>query len=362
VDKRILLPVSQLDNDPWLVGAKNAVIELKNDTVREYSRNDYITRTLGCEVDPQAKCPRWEQFMEEVFPDSELRHYVHKALGYTLSGDTREQCFLFCYGTGQNGKSKLLETIEHVFGELSSRAGKGIVAAPYRGDYPLRELADIVGARFILASETEEGERLNEGVIKDLTGADSLRAEHKYEKAFTFRAVGKLWICGNHKPTIKSTDGGIWRRVRLLPFTERFEGDRDDRNLGEKLRDEAPGILNWMLQGCFLWQMEGLNPPKIVLNAVAEYRAEEDTLADFLDESIKWRHGEQTTHKALFGAYLHWADANKLRHTLTSRILAKRLRERAWEEAPGHLNQLIWQDVTIVRSNDEIMEFPAEMK
>ena len=188
VDQRILLPVSQLDNDPWIVGAKNAVIELKNDTVREYSRHDYITRTLGCEVDPQATCPRWKQFMEEVFPDSELRHYVHKAIGYTLSGDTREQCFLFCYGTGHNGKSKLLETIEHIFGELSSRAGKGIVSASYRGDYPLRELADIVGARFILASETEEGERLNEGVIKDLTGSDSLRAEHKYERAFKFRA------------------------------------------------------------------------------------------------------------------------------------------------------------------------------
>ena len=284
VDRRILLPVTQLDSDPWLVGASNAVIELKTGTIREYSRDDYITRTLGCDVDPQATCPRWEQFMEEVFPDPELRHYVHKAIGYTLTGNTREQCFFFCHGTGHNGKSKLVEALEYVFGELATRAGKGIVAVSYRGDYPLRELADICGARFILASETEEGERLNECVIKDVTGSDSLRAEHKYERAFSFRAVGKLWICGNHKPTIRGTDGGIWRRVRLIPFTEKFEGSRDDHSLGEKLRAEAPGILNWTVRGCLLWQREGLIPPKAVAAAVADYRAEEDTLADFLDE------------------------------------------------------------------------------
>jgi putative DNA primase/helicase len=267
VDERILLSVSQLDNDPWLVGAKNAVIELKTNTIREYSRHDYITRTLGCEVDPQSTCPRWEQFMEEVFPDSELRHYVHKALGYTLTGNTEEECFFFCHGTGRNGKSKTITTAEHVFGGLWARAGKGIIAASSWRDYPIRELADIVGARFIIASETKEGEQLNEDVIKDLTGNDSLRAEHKYEKAFTFRAVGKLWICGNHKPKIGGTDDGIWERVRLIPFTEKFEGDRADPKLGEKLTEEAPGILNWMVKGCLLWRKEGLTPPEIVRSA-----------------------------------------------------------------------------------------------
>ena len=111
-----------------------------------------------------------------------------------------------------------------------------------------------------------------------------------------------------------------------------------------------------MVQGCLLWQMEGLNPPKIVLDAVAEYRAEEDTLADFLDESIRWRAGGQTTHKALFGAYLHWAAENKLRHTLTSRMLAKRLRERAWEEVPGNPTNLTWLDVTLLEEDVTLLE------
>jgi putative DNA primase/helicase len=343
VDEHILLSVSQLDNDPWLVGTRNAVIELKTGTVREYSRDDYITRTLGCEVDPQATCPRWEQFMEEIFPDSELRRYVHKAIGYTLTGDTSEQCFFFCCGTGHNGKSKFIKTIEHVLGELSSRAGKGIVAASYRGDYPLRELADIVGARLILASETEEGERVNKGVIKDLTGSDSLRTEHKYERAFSFRAVGKLWICGNHKPIIRGTDGGIWGRVRLVPFKEKFEGERDDRNLGDKLRAEAPGILNWMVQGCLLWQKEGLKPPKAVATAIADYRAEEDTLAEFLAEcTADMLPGGSVAHGALFECYRKWATTNGLRYPLTSRLLARRLRERGLRDTKDSEGNLRW--------------------
>ncbi len=347
VDRRILLPVAHFDDDPWLVGAKNAVVELKTGTVREYSRNDYITRALGCDVDPQSNCPRWLSFIEEVFPDPALRHYVHKAVGYTLTGDTREQCFFFCYGTGRNGKSKFMEALEHVFGELATRAGKGIVATNHRGDYPLRELADVCGARFILASETEEGERLNESVIKDLTGSDSLRAEHKYERAFSFRAVGKLWICGNHRPTIRGTDGGIWRRVRLISFTEKFEGNRDDRNLSEKLRAEASGILNWMVRGCLLWRRE-LEPPSAVVAAVADYRAEEDTLADFLDACTTETPDGCIRHAALFDAYRQWAESNGHRYPLTSRVLAKRLRERQWADGTNGQGARIWRGVTLV--------------
>ena len=350
VDRRILLPVAHFDDDPWLVGARNAVVELKTGTVREYSRNDYITRALGCDVDPQSNCPRWLSFIEEVFPDPALRHYVHKAVGYTLTGDTREQCFFFCYGTGRNGKSKFMEALEHVFGELATRAGKGIVATNHRGDYPLRELADVCGARFILASETEESERLNESVIKDLTGSDSLRAEHKYERAFSFKAVGKLWICGNHKPTIRGTDGGIWRRVRLVPFTEKFEGNTDDRNLSEKLRAEESGILTWMVRGCLLWQREGLEPPPAVVAAVADYRAEEDTLADFLDACTTENPDSYTTHATLFGAYRQWAESNGLRHPLTSRVLAKRLRERQWADGKNGHGARVWRGVTLVHN------------
>ena len=348
VDRRILLPVSQLDSDPWIVGAKNAVIELKTGTVRGYSRDDYITRTLGIAVNRQATCPRWKKFMEEVFPDSELRHYVHKALGYTLTGNTEEECFFFCHGTGRNGKSKTITTAEHVFGGLWARAGKGIIAASSWRDYPIRELADIVGARFIIASETKEGEQLNEDVIKDLTGNDSLRAEHKYEKAFTFRAVGKLWIYGNHKPKIGGTDDGIWERVRLIPFTEKFEGDRADPKLSEKLIAEASGILNWMVEGCLLWRKEGLLPPESVRRAVADYRSEEDILKDFLAQHIKADPFASVLHHEVYAHYQCWAQLEGItKAAFSSKGLAKRLRERGFREGKDGRGDRTWVGVSL---------------
>ena len=357
VDRRILLPVSQLDSDPWM-GAKNAVIELKTGTVREYSRDDYITRTLGIEVDRQATCPRWEQFMEEVFPDAELRHYVHKALGYTLTGNTQEECFFFCHGSGRNGKSKTMTTVEHVFGGLWARAGKGIIAASSWRDYPIRELADIVGARFIIASETKEDEQLNEDVIKDLTGNDSLRAEHKYEKAFNFRAVGKLWIYGNHKPKIRGTDSAIWGRVRLIPFTEKFEGDRADHKLSEKLIAEAPGVLNWMVEGCLLWRKEGLRSPEIVRIAVADYRSEEDVLKDFVAQHIKDAPFASVRHTEVYAHYQCWAQREGItKSAFSSKGLAKRLRERGFREGKDGRGDRTWVGVTL---KDDLNEFTDE--
>jgi putative DNA primase/helicase len=303
---------------------------------------------LGCPIIIGAACPRWEQFMEEVFPDPDLRHYVHKAVGYSLTGDIREQCFFFLYGTGHNGKSKFIETIEFVMGELVARAGKGIVSAAKWGDYPLREMADIPGARLVLASETEEDERLNESVIKDLTGGDSLRAERKYEHAFVFRPVAKLWIYGNHKPTIRGTDCGIWRRVRLIPFTRTFEGSDDDPRLGDKLREEASGILNWAIRGCLLWQAEGLRPPKIVQLAVSEYRSEQDVLSDFIAECTCEMANSQTPHGDLFDAYRHWAAEDGIRFPFSSRLLAKKLRERGWHEDRTKTVKILWMGIKLL--------------
>jgi putative DNA primase/helicase len=244
------------------VGAKNAVIDLRTGEVRGYGRENYVTKSLGCEVALEAECPRFDQFLTEIFPDPEVRHYVKKAAGYSLTGIVREQCFFFLHGTGQNGKSKLIEILQHVFSTYATRVGTGIIAARKPSDYPLREMADVAGMRALFGSETEEGERLNECVIKDLTGGDCLRAEHKYERAFTFVPCCKLWIAGNHKPTIRGTDTGIWRRVRLIPFKCKFEGAEEDKALGEKLRAEASGILNLLVGGCLLWQKEGLDPPR----------------------------------------------------------------------------------------------------
>jgi putative DNA primase/helicase len=220
--------VSALDSDPEIVGARNAVINLRTGEIRGYTRSDYITRVLGVDADPKAACPRWQRFLKEILPGETVRRFVWKAAGYSLTGLTKEQRFFFLYGCGSNGKSTFLETLEAIFGGCAERAGKGLIAANKRGDYPLREAAAIIGSRLLLASETDECDRFNESLLKDLTGGESMRGAFLYKDAVTFKPSCKLWIAGNHKPRIHGTDNGIWRRVLLIPFSQTFgPGERD---------------------------------------------------------------------------------------------------------------------------------------
>jgi len=343
VDRRIHLDSFCLDKDPWVAAAPNGIIDLRTGEWREYSTEDFMTRELGCDIDPSATCPRWEKFMEEVVPDAEVRRFLHKAAGYSLTGDTREQAFFFLFGDGKNGKSVFTKTLSRAFGSYAQAIGKGITTSSDRGDYPEKEIAALVGLRFGCSSETSEGDRMNEGVIKDLTGGDLMTGRKLYKEAFYFYPILKLWIFGNHKPAIKGNDFGIWRRVRLIPFLENFEG-RADEDLTEKLKMEAPGILNWIVQGCLLWQREGLKPPSKVVQAVQDYRTEEDTLADFLEETVEQSSGEgEITHSQLYEKYVNFCDVNGIRYKDTSKKLSKRLRERNWRSLKRNFSKCVWQ-------------------
>jgi len=347
VDTRIQLNSSCLDKDPWVAAAPNGIIDLKTGEWREYSREDFNTRALGFDLDPNATCPRWEKFMEEVLPDPEVRRFMHKAAGYSLTGDTREQAFFFLFGNGKNGKSVFTKTLSRAFGSYAQTIGKGITTSNARGDYPEKEIAALVGLRFGCSSETAQGDRMNEGVIKDLTGEDAMTGRKLYKEEFSFYPILKLWIFGNHKPSIKGNDFGIWRRVRLISFEENFEG-RADENLAEKLKDESSGILNWIIQGCLLWQIEGLSPPSRVVQAVQDYQAEEDTLADFLEETVEEStSGDGIPHQRLYKKYFSFCETNGIRFKITSRKLAKMLKERGWRSVKKSYSKCVWQGVAL---------------
>lgn len=346
VNPLVLLAVDKLDADPWVVGAKNLVVNLRTGAARPYTRADFITRTLACDVDPNATCPRWDKFMEEVFPDADVRHYVWKAVGYSLTGAMREHVFFFLYGNGRNGKSTFVKTLEkHVLGKLCVRAGKGITTASENGKYPEREVAELAGARTILSSETEIGQKLNEGVIKDLSGGDVMRGRHLYEGGFDFAPVGKLWVMGNHKPVIKGTDGGIWRRVRLIPFTQKFEGDKDDRQMEDKLAAEASGILNWAVRGCLLWQAEGLEMPDAMRAAVNAYKRDEDKLADFIEDETFDNPTGEILNAVLYERYKQHCQENGT-HPWSSKLLGKALRERMWQDHK-RAKGVVWLGVSL---------------
>ncbi|MBM3189619.1 MAG: hypothetical protein FJZ90_12955, partial [Chloroflexi bacterium] len=264
---------AQYDTDPWLLACANGVVDLRTGELRPGRPSDMLTKTTGVVYEAGATCERWLRFLEEVFardktdedkPDEqqELVDYIQRAVGYSLTGNTSEQCFFLCHGDGNNGKSVFLETLRSILGEYAQNTafatfedqGKGGRSVP-------NDLASLHGARLITASEVADNKRLNEARIKSLTGQDPVTARFLFSEFFTFRPAFKLWLAANHKPQIRETTRAIWRRVRLVPFLQHFEPDQEP-GLLDTLKAEAPGILAWAIAGCLEWQNKRLGVAK----------------------------------------------------------------------------------------------------
>ena len=328
-DRRVVLSQNDIDSDPFLLGVQNGVVELRTGTFRAGRRDDLITKRAGVSYVPGATCPRWLTFISEVLGDDQaLVAYVQKLMGYTLSGDVREHLFPFLYGSGKNGKSVFTETTLKLMGDYGQKAPQSILIASPNGREPTSEVARLHGMRLVVGSETEEGSRLAESRVKDLTGGDTLTGRFLYAEFFDFKPRFKLWMFGNHKPEIRGTDEGIWRRVRLIPFLVHFADHRQDPQLAAKLADELPGILQWAMDGARLWLSDGLKSPPRVNEASAEYREEEDTLADFLGDEVEDAPTGRIESGEMFLYYQAWAARNGIRYPLTLRSLTKQLRER----------------------------------
>jgi putative DNA primase/helicase len=331
-DVRIVARHEHLDAEPFLLGVRNGVVELRAGLFRTGRREDLITKRAGTEYAKAATCPRWLAFLSEVLDgNAPLISYVQKLVGYTLTGDVSAQCFPFLFGSGKNGKSVFTEILQKLTGDYGQRAPSSLLTASNNGREPTHEIARLHGARLVVGSETEEGARLAESRVKDLTGGDTLTGRFLYAEAFDFRPCLKLWMFGNHKPEIRGTDDGIWRRVRLIPFTVQIPEASRDPHLPAKLAEELPGILQWALEGTRLWLAHGLTVPAIVSDASAEYRDEEDTLADFIAEEIERVPNARTAPGELFARYQAWAARNGMRYPLTQRALAKRMKERGFK-------------------------------
>jgi len=283
-ERAIVLTSSQLDHDPFLLSCANGTIDLRTGYLRPHEPGDLIS--LGNEIvyDPNATCPRWLQFLDEVFAsDVELVSFVRRAVGYSLTGDTREHAFFMLYGPGANGKTTFTEIVGRLVGGLARTASfDSFVRA--RGDRPLRnDIARLHRARLVSASESGEGRRLDEALVKEITGGDTITARFLYGEHFEFRPEFNLWLRTNALPRVDGSDDAIWRRIRQIPFAISFEG-REDRELPARLEAELPGILTWAVFGCLEWQEKGLGLPFAVQDATRTYRQSEDVLGMFLDE------------------------------------------------------------------------------
>jgi putative DNA primase/helicase len=319
------------DSDPALLCTPNGVIDLRTGRARPGDPDDRITMQTAVPYDPDAPCRRWLTFVEEVFNrDQELIDFVHRAIGYSMSGFTSEQVIFLGYGTGANGKGTLTNTIKRVLGDYFWNMPFATIEMRDRSAIP-NDLAALVNRRFVSASETNDGIRLNEARVKALTGGDPITARFLHSEFFSFEPVAKFWLSVNHKPVVRDDSYGFWRRIRLIPFTQRFDVNQ---GLADELYAEAPGILAWCVRGCLLWQSHGLQAPASVLAATREYEQESDPLAAFLAEACDLNPGSEVFAKELFDHYDRWAEQHGLsqRERLSSTAFGRKVSERFQHE------------------------------
>lgn len=306
-ERPIAVRFADFDLDPWLLGTANGVLDLRTGDLRPGRQSDMLTKAVGYDFVPSARCPRWIRFLDEVFGgDRDLIGFVQRAVGYSLTGDTREQCLFLCHGKGANGKSTMLGTLRAVMGDYSANTPFSTFELGDRAGNT-NDLAALAGTRLVTAAETSEARRLNEARVKAVTGGDPVTARFLYTEFFTYVPTYKIWLSMNALPTVAGVDEGIWRRLRLIPFNVSFKG-REDRTLEATLREEVPGILAWAVDGCLQWQAMGdLGAPQAVTDATEAYRAESDAIGRFLEDGTQKVDTDKGVRASdLYSAYSRW--------------------------------------------------------
>ena len=364
-EEPIPLQPEDLDKDPWLLNCPNGTLNLKTGELHPHQQSDLLTKCSPVEYQADAPCPAWERFLWRIMggsqgedspdmPAGELENrrladeraqrlitFLQRAIGYSLTGDTREQCLFVLHGSGSNGKSTFLETLQALLGDYAQSTPSATLLAkdPHRHEGIPNDIARLRGARLVTAVEIGEGKRLNEELVKRLTGQDTLTARFLFAEFFDFRAEFKLHIACNHLPQIRGTDHAIWRRIKCIPFTVTIPDAEQDKNLPAKLKEELAGVLRWAVQGCLNWQREGLGTPDEVIAATKEFRASMDIIGRFIEESCLVSPTVQAKASDLYDAYKKWCEASG-EYAVTLAAFGNRLEEQGFTR---HKAGTIWR-------------------
>lgn len=335
------------DRDPWLAGCPGGTVDLRSGLVIQADPNFAITRSLAVAPAEIADCPIWLEFLKQTFQgDHDLIRFVQQFLGYSLTGDTSEHALLFGHGTGRNGKSVLLNTAAAIMADYAVTAAMDTFTAS-RGDKHPTDLAMLRGPRFVTASETEDGKAWAESRIKQMTGGDPITARFMHRDFFTFRPAFKLFIIGNHRPTLRNVDEAARRRFNIIPFD--YRPTVPDLTLEEKLKTEWPAILRWMIDGALDWQSNRLVRPTSVTSATETYFNDQDVFGQWLDEECEVEVGNP--HKwepslVLFKSWSGYAERSN-EHVGNRKAFAEALRRRGFEEHRGAKGQAQWRGLAL---------------
>lgn len=357
--------MKQFDVNPDALCVDNGVLNLRTGELRPHSRDDLITTLTRIKYDPEARCPRWEQFMREIFADDrDLIEFVQRAVGYSMTGHTREHAFFILFGGGRNGKGRFVTQLRALLGDASRTTRFQTFTAQRdldSGNTPA--LASLAGARLVTAGEPDQGVKLSESTIKMLTGEDEIQVCRKHEHPFNYIPTYKIWLHCNHKPVIRGTDEGIWSRPRLIPFNmffgtveearkkdipEHMRRDPDKR-LDAKLNAERAGILAWAVRGAMKWYIDGLGMSKTVETATDDYRIESDQLGPFIEECIRRETGRFATNEQIFAAYEAWCRRNLVDYQMEGNTLSKQLVARGFERGKDGKDRRGFKNIAVTQ-------------
>lgn len=296
------------DSDPWLLNCANGTLDLRTGQLREHRRGDMISRLADVDFEPHAGAPTWDAFLHRTMGgDTEMIRFLQCIAGYALTGSTREEVLFLLHGPTASGKTKFLEGLRAVLGDYAAQTSFTSFLATRQNESARNDLARLAGVRLVTAVESDDGARLAEAVVKQLTGGDTVAARFLYHEFFEFRPEFKLVLATNHRPVVRGTDNAIWRRIKLVPFPNSLPEVDRDRGLLDKLYAERPGILAWAVRGCQEWQANGLQVPARVQEETEAYRTEQDALGRFIEECCLLGDSARVQATALYDAYREWA-------------------------------------------------------
>ena len=341
---------ASFDNGHWVINTQSGVIDLTNGNLKEHDRVYMMSKIAGTGA-IAGEPTKWLQFLNETFKgDKELIDFIQKAIGYTLTGSIKEQAMFICYGEGSNGKSVFIDILEALMGDYSRTASVDTLLTRRMGNSnSSQDIARLKGARLVVTGEPNEGAKFNEGLVKQLTGGDTITARFLYGQEFEFKPEFKLWLQTNHKPIIRGTDRGIWRRIRLIPFENNIPDEKQDKELTSKLLEELPMIMTWAVEGTLLWIRDGLEAPASVLEATKEYRNEMDVINAFIENEIQNIENWETKASDMYKAYVDWGKLNNeyvMSATKFGREISKRYNKKRKNDGAYYIGVRLVKDDT----------------
>lgn len=347
-EKGVVVDSDELDEDPDVLNTRSGTLHLPTGELRPHNHADNLTKVAAVEYYENATAPQFLAFLEQIQPDPEMRAFLQRLLGHSLSGRVREHILPIFHGVGANGKSTLVEVCRKVLGDYAASVDPGLLID--RGEQHPTGVADLFALRLALTHESDQGRRLAEGTIKRLTGGDIITARRMREDFWSFQPTHSLIMVTNHAPIVTGTDEGIWRRLRIVPFEVVVPPDQRDPDLPEKLFSEGPGILRWMVEGYRAYLVEGLSAPQLVENATSNYRESSDMLGLFLAEHCTVQQSAWVQSAVLFDAWKRFCEAENIRAG-SQKSFSTALQDRGYDKTKSH-GSMVWQGIGLRSDND----------